>query len=282
MQVLRRAEEARAFARSCKARGERVGLVPTMGALHEGHLSLIRLAGERADKVVVTLFVNPLQFGPSEDLDRYPRHFEKDRALCEAEGAAALFAPEAGEMYPPGFSTKVEVTGPLTAALCGARRPGHFAGVATVVTKLLAVCEPDVAVFGQKDAQQALVIRRCVADLGLPVEIVVAPTVRESDGLAMSSRNAYLSEEERAQATVLGESLKGAEALVRGGERDCGRILEAVGSIIAAAPLARLDYAQIVDAETLEALESLGRPALLALAAYFGKTRLIDNTVLRP
>jgi pantoate--beta-alanine ligase len=282
MQILHRVEEARAFSRACRDRGEKLGLVPTMGYLHEGHLSLIRLAKRRASKVVVSVFVNPLQFGPREDLDRYPRDFERDRALCEKEGADALFAPDAAEMYPTGFATRVEVSGPLTAGLCGARRPGHFTGVATVVTKLLAIGDPDVAVFGQKDAQQALVVKRLVEDLNLPVEIAVAPIVRESDGLAMSSRNAYLSKDERAQARVLRASLDRAEGLFSSGDRDAETLLESVRAVIGTAPLARLDYAELVDAETLEPLQTIKSAALLALAAWFGPTRLIDNTVLKP
>lgn len=282
MLVLRRAEEARSFARSARSRGETVGLVPTMGALHEGHLSLIRIARQRCGRVMVTLFVNPLQFGPREDLDRYPRDFERDRNLCEHEGADALFAPGAGEMYPPGFCTRVDVPGPLTAGLCGARRPGHFTGVATVVAKLFAICEPDLAVFGQKDAQQAAVIRRLTRDLNLPVEIVTAPIVREPDGLAMSSRNVYLSPEERAQAPVLKASLDEAGRLFAAGERDAGTLLDAVRARIASAPLARPDYVEIVDAGSLEPVAAVKRPALLALAVFFGATRLIDNTTLTP
>ena len=282
MLILRRAEEARAFARSCRARGETVGLVPTMGFLHEGHLSLIGIASERASKTMVTLFVNPLQFGPSEDLDRYPRDFERDRALCEKAGADALFAPGAGEMYPQGFATRVEVAGPLTAGLCGARRPGHFTGVATVVTKLFAICEPDVAVFGQKDAQQAAVIRRLVEDLNLPIEIIVAPIVREADGLAMSSRNAYLTEEERRQAPALKAALDKAQKLCHGGERDAETLLESVRAVVGSAPLARLEYAELVDPSTLEPVSTVRGPALLALAAFFGRTRLIDNAILVP
>mgnify|MGYP001765709107 CR=1 FL=1 len=282
MRVLRLAEEARSFARQARSRGETVGLVPTMGALHEGHLSLIRIARRQAGRVVVTLFVNPLQFGPREDLERYPRDFERDRALCEREGADALFAPDAAEVYPPGFCTRVEVPGPLTAGLCGTRRPGHFTGVATVVAKLLAICEPDVAVFGQKDAQQAAVIRRLVRDLNLPVEIVAAPIVREVDGLAMSSRNVYLSPEERAQARVLKASLDEAGRLFAAGERDAGALAAAARAHIAAAALARPDYVEIVDADSFEAVTRIERPALLALAVFFGATRLIDNATLVP
>ncbi len=280
MQVLRRTDEPRAFSRACRARGERVGLVPTMGYLHEGHLSLVRAARERADRVMVTLFVNPTQFGPREDLAKYPRDFDRDRALCESAGVDALFAPEAADMYPPGHATRVEVTGPLTTGLCGASRPGHFSGVATVVTKLFALCEPDVAVFGQKDAQQTAVIRRFTADLDLPVEIVVAPIVREADGLAMSSRNVYLSPEERAQALVLKRSLDAASQAFASGERDAGKLLAVVRDTLATAPLCRPDYVACVDDATLEPLETIVRPALLALAAFFGTTRLIDNVRL--
>ena len=280
MLVLRSLEEPRRFARTCRARGERVGLVPTMGYLHEGHLSLIREAKRRAQRVVVTLFVNPTQFGAGEDLDRYPRDFERDRALCETEGADALFAPEARDMYPPCHATRVDVSGTLTSGLCGAKRPGHFAGVATVVTKLFNLCEPDVAVFGQKDAQQAAVIKRVTADLDLPVEIVVAPIVRERDGLAMSSRNVYLSPEERTQAPVLKRSLDAAAALYRGGERRSRVIVEAARSLVGSAPLAKIDYVDMVDAKSLAPVDMLESPALLAVAVYFGTTRLIDNTLL--
>jgi pantoate--beta-alanine ligase len=280
MQIFRRLDEPRAFARATKAGGESVGLVPTMGFLHEGHLSLIRAARQHAERVVVTLFVNPTQFGPKEDLDKYPRDFDRDCALCESAGADALFAPEAAHIYPTGHATKVEVEGSLTSGLCAASRPGHFSGVATVVTKLFNLCEPDVAVFGQKDAQQAAVIRRFTADLNLPVKIVVAPIIRESDGLAMSSRNAYLSREERAQATVLKRSLDAAVTLYDGGERRTEVILTAVLDALESAPLARVDYAELVDASTFEPITMLERRALLALAVFFGPTRLIDNTLL--
>ncbi len=251
-----------------------------MGYLHEGHLSLIRIARQHAGRVVVSLFVNPTQFGPGEDLERYPRDFERDRALCEKAGVDALFVPDAGDMYPHGFATSVDVRGTLTAGLCGASRPGHFAGVATVVTKLFNLCEPDVAVFGQKDAQQAAVIRRFTEDLDLPVQIVVAPIVREADGLAMSSRNVYLSPEERAQAVVLKRSLDAAVALFDRGERNVAAIINEVEELVSSTPLARIDYVELVDAHTLAPVDVLERPALLAVAVYFGKTRLIDNTLL--
>jgi pantoate--beta-alanine ligase len=280
MQILRFTDEPRAFSRACKARGERIALVPTMGYLHEGHLSLVDAAREHADRVMVSLFVNPTQFGPTEDLARYPRDFERDGELCEKAGVDALFAPDATDMYPPGHSTRVEVDGPLTRGLCGARRPGHFAGVATVVTMLFNLCEPDAAVFGQKDAQQCAVVKRLTADLGLPIRIVVASIVREPDGLAMSSRNVYLSAEERAQAPVLKRSLDAAEALYRRGERRAQAFADTVRDLITTAPLARIEYVETVDASTLEPLETLDRTSLLALAVTFGKTRLIDNVLL--
>ena len=281
MQILRRAEEARAFSRRSRSEGERLALVPTMGYLHEGHLSLISAARKGAGRVVVSIFVNPLQFGPSEDLARYPTDFERDARMCEEAGVDAIFRPDAAEMYPAGHATRVTVEGPLTSGLCGASRPGHFAGVATVVAKLFAICEPDVAVFGQKDAQQAAVIRRMTADLNLPVEIVVAPIVREADGLAMSSRNVYLNAEERSQAASLHRALVAAQALASSGTVEREALLRAVREVLAGASLARIDYAELVDAETLETVPRLERPALLALAVFFGKTRLIDNVVLR-
>ncbi len=283
MRILRTAAEARAASRAWKREGLRVALVPTMGYLHEGHLSLVRLARARAGRVVVSIFVNPAQFGPAEDLDRYPRDLARDTALCEEAGVDALFCPDAGEVYPPGYATYVTVEGALTAGLCGARRPGHFRGVATVVAKLFAMVEPDAAAFGQKDAQQVAVVRRMTADLNLPVELLVGPTVRETDGLALSSRNACLTPAERAQAPVLKRALDAAAARFEAGERSAAELLSAAGTALAAAPLARPDYVDLVDAETLEpAGPALVRPALLALAVYFGATRLIDNAVLTP
>jgi pantoate--beta-alanine ligase len=282
MRTLKTVEEIRRFSRARKAEGHRVALVPTMGYLHEGHLSLVREGKRRASCVLASIFVNPIQFGPREDLDRYPRDLPRDSALLEAEGVDALFAPEVEEMYPHGFATRVNVEGPLTEGLCGARRPGHFSGVATVVTKLFTACEPDVALFGQKDAQQAAVIRRFTRDLDLPVEIVVCPIVRERDGLAMSSRNVYLSPEERNQAPALFRSLRAAEALFASGERRAEVLLDTVRRGIARAPLARLDYAELVDADSLVPVQRVEAPALLALAVFFGSTRLIDNTVLSP
>ncbi len=282
MLILQRIEDTRAWSRDRRARGESVALVPTMGYLHEGHLSLIQKARRNADRVIVSIFVNPTQFGPHEDFDRYPRDPERDARLCEEAGADALFLPGTSEMYPQGYATYVNVEGPLTETLCGASRPGHFRGVATVVTKLFAICEPDVAVFGQKDAQQVAVIRRFTADLNLPVRILVAPIVREKDGLAMSSRNVYLSDEERRQALSLSASLRLAQDLFAGGERKSEFLLGAVTRTISTEPLASLEYARLVDMSSLEPITTIEKPALLALAVRFGGTRLIDNTILPP
>lgn len=259
--------------------GKRIGLVPTMGCLHEGHLSLIRLARERTDGVVVSIFVNPTQFGPGEDFEKYPRTFERDQELVEKAGGEVIFAPRVEEMYPQGFCTAVQVEG-LTKGLCGASRPDHFRGVTTVVAKLLCAVKPHVAVFGQKDFQQAAVIQRMVRDLNLDVEIVAAPTVREADGLALSSRNAYLSPSERREARVLFHSLEKARERVRAGEREVSKIMKAMKSEILARPTARIDYIEMVDAETLEPVTRVEGRVLVALAVRIGKTRLIDNVVL--
>ncbi len=281
MHTIRTPRAMQDAALTLRAAGRRIGVVPTMGYLHEGHASLIRLARARADVVIVTLFVNPTQFGPNEDLSRYPRDFERDRALCEAEGADILFAPEAGSVYAADASVWIDEVR-LSHGLCGASRPGHFRGVCTVVAKLFNLTQPHVAVFGEKDAQQLRVIRRMVRDLDIPVEIVAGPTVREPDGLAMSSRNAYLSPEERAQAVCLRRALDAAAARLAAGERDAARLRAAMADVIAGAPLARADYVEIVDDETLEPVAAIDRPALAALAVFVGRTRLIDNAVLRP
>ena len=254
----------------------RVGLVPTMGALHEGHVSLLQRARSECDFVVMSLFVNPAQFGPNEDLAAYPRDEARDARLAEAEGTDLLFAPAVEEVYPPGFSTTVEVAG-LTDVLCGARREGHFRGVTTVVAKLLNMVRPDVAYFGQKDAQQAVVIRRMARDLDMPVEIAVCPTVRESDGLALSSRNDYLSPEERQRALGLSRALRAAQQAVARGEIDAEAVLAA-----ARAELGDLDpeYLELRSAEDLSPVERVNGSALLAVAARVGRARLIDNVVL--
>ena len=273
-----------------RAAGRRIALVPTMGALHEGHLSLIDEGRRRADRVFLTIFVNPTQFNDTRDLDQYPRSLDADLDRCKQRGVDVVFAPGADEMYPAGSQTSIEVT-QLTRPLCGRNRPGHFRGVTTIVAKLLLAAKPHVAVFGEKDAQQLAVVRRMVADLGFDVEIVGAPIVRESDGLAMSSRNVNLHPEARRQATVLVAALDAAGAAVDAGQRDSREILHRVTTEIARAPLATVDYAELRDPDTLEpSPEELDGPALLALAISFaapagagGKpVRLIDNRVLRP
>ena len=273
--------ETRAAVGTARQVRKRVALVPTMGALHAGHAALIRAARAECDFVVVSIFVNPTQFGPSEDYTRYPRTLDDDRALCGAVGTDLIFAPTAAEIYPPDSRTVVEVTG-LEDVLCGASRPGHFRGVATVVLKLLNIVGPDVAYFGQKDAQQALIIRRMVADLNVPVAVRIQPTVRETDGLAMSSRNRYLDPAQRHHAASLVRALRRVEEQFAKGERDALALERAMTDIIAAAPGARIDYARVVDAETLDTVGTIARPALAAVAVFFGTTRLIDNTLLTP
>jgi pantoate--beta-alanine ligase len=260
--------------------GRSVGLVPTMGALHEGHISLVRRSVADNDMTVVSIFVNPTQFGPGEDLEKYPQTLEDDRRLCEAEDADVIFAPAPLEMYREGFSTYVEET-KLSKGLCGAARPVHFRGVTTVVTKLFNIVRPDRAYFGQKDAQQAAVIKRMARDLDMPVEIVVLPIVREDDGVAMSSRNAYLSGPLREEARVLSRALGRAEELAADGETDTAVFITAMMDVIHGAPHARVDYVEIVDPETLETVGEIGEAALAVMAVYIGDTRLIDNRILR-
>jgi pantoate--beta-alanine ligase len=281
MKTVRTVDELRATLEPARREGLTIGLVPTMGALHEGHLSLIRRAREQCDRVVVSLFVNPAQFNERSDLDRYPRQAQRDAVLAAEAGADLLFAPSVEEVYPPGFATAVEVLG-ITDRLEGATRgASHFRGVSTVVTKLLCMALPDIAFFGQKDAQQVLVIRRLVADLNLPVRIEACPTVREPDGLAMSSRNAMLSSEERASALGLSVALEAARARTAVGERSASVLLEAARAAIA--PFAvELEYLALVDPDTLEPIDALTHDALLAVAARVGETRLIDNVILQP
>ncbi len=259
--------------------GGAVGLVPTMGYLHEGHLSLVRRSRSQDDHVVATIFVNPTQFAPTEDFDRYPRDPDRDLTLLREEGTDVVFMPPVEEMYPPGFETYVEVK-EMTRVLEGAHRPTHFQGVATIVAKLFNIVRPQRAYFGQKDAQQLAVIRRMVRDLDLPVEVVGVPTIREPDGLAMSSRNAYLSPEERQAATALYRSLRLAEALWQQGERDASAIRARLQELIAAEPLANADYVSVADPETLRELERIEGTALVSLAVRIGRARLIDNVVL--
>lgn len=280
MQILRTVEELRAWSRAHRCAGGRVGLVPTMGALHAGHASLIRTAAEACPgRVAVSIFVNPTQFGPNEDYARYPRTFDADCALAQREGATAIFAPSVEEMYPAGAATFVEVA-ELSDRLDGQSRPGHFRGVATVVAKLLIAAEPDLAFFGQKDAAQVAVLRRMVADLRLGAEIIVCPIVREADGLALSSRNAYLSSEERNQALVLSRAVRHVEALARAGERRADALLAAARAALAEEPAVRVDYAELVDWGTLLPVAVAAPGSLLAIAAWVGNTRLIDNAIL--
>ncbi|GEN12158.1 pantothenate synthetase [Myxococcus fulvus] len=278
--VLRTVEEVKAWAAGLAREGRRLALVPTMGYLHEGHLSLIREGRRRADVVAVSIFVNPTQFGPREDLSRYPRDFEGDLTKCGEAGADVVFAPTPEVMYPPGYQTYVEVT-EVSQGLCGERRPGHFRGVATIVTQLLALFRPAVALFGEKDYQQLQVIKAFNRDLHLGVDIVGMPTVREPDGLAMSSRNAYLSTEERQRALSLSRGLRAALTLLHGGTRDAVALTGAVRHELAAAGL-REDYVALVDAERLTPLDVItpGRAARLLVAAFSGNTRLIDNMAL--
>lgn len=281
MRVIERIHEMQAWSEAEQRAGRRIVLVPTMGALHEGHLNLVREGKKRGERLVVSLFVNPAQFGPNEDLAAYPRDFERDREMLKKEKVDILFHPSAAEMYPEGYQTYVDVEklGPL---LCSEFRPGHFRGVATVVAKLFNIVRPHAAIFGEKDYQQIQVIRRMAKDLNFDVDVVGYPTVRENDGLAMSSRNVYLSRKERAAALSLSRSLKQAESLVRQGERESKRIVAAVRAEIEEEPLARIEYARVCDTETLEEVAMVEGAAVLALAVRVGKARLIDNTTLKP
>jgi pantoate--beta-alanine ligase len=279
MKICKTIEEMRSASRDTRGEGKRFGFVPTMGALHEGHLSLVRAAKAKSDVVAVSIFVNPLQFGPTEDLAKYPRSFERDRELLEKEAVDILFAPQPEDMYPKGAVTYVTVEG-LSEKLCGRSRPGHFRGVATVVAKLFHIVEPDLAFFGQKDAAQATIIRRMVRDLNLPVEIVVCPIIRESDGLAMSSRNVYLRPEERKAAPVLNRSLTETKNRFDQGERNAHKLIAAGKRVMAQESRVRLDYFEIVDPDTLDPVLEVTRSALVAIAALVGNTRLIDNILL--
>lgn len=279
MQIARTIAEARAAIAKLRAERHCVGLVPTMGALHEGHLSLVRAAKAHCDAVVATIFVNPTQFAPGEDFTKYPRTFEADCALLEAEGVDLLFAPEASEMYPAGAITFVEVEG-VSDRLDGASRPGHFRGVATIVAKLFHIIQPNHAFFGQKDAAQVAVLRRMVRDLNFNLELVVCPIVREPDGLAMSSRNRYLSAEDRQSALVLSRALRRVEAKIAAGVVESQALLDAGLTVMAEEPEIRLDYFRIVDPDTLADLADVRKGALVAVAAIVGPARLIDNVVI--
>jgi pantoate--beta-alanine ligase len=268
--------EMKALVRKWKADGLTVGFVPTMGFLHEGHLSLVRESRRRSGATAVSIFVNPAQFGPHEDFSRYPRDFERDAALLEKEGVDVLFYPSVEEMYPAGYETYVEVRD-LQDRLCGKSRPGHFRGVATIVLKLLNIAEPDLAFFGWKDAQQVVILRKMVSDLDVGTKIVACPLVREPDGLAMSSRNSYLSPEDRKAALILSRSLAEAERTVAAGERSAEKVIARIRAGIEAEPLARIDYVEAVDMLNLEPVAEIHGDVLIALAVFFGSTRLIDN-----
>jgi pantoate--beta-alanine ligase len=279
MQTINSIRDMHRWAEEARAAGKRIGLVPTMGYLHAGHISLVTEARRHVDHVVASIFVNPLQFGHNEDLDRYPRNLARDTELLAAAGTEVLYLPQASEMYPEGFQTTVTVEH-VTRGLCGESRPGHFRGVTTVVAKLFnAVC-PHVAVFGEKDFQQLVAIRRMVRDLDFDVEIIGGPIVREADGLAMSSRNAYLSPEERGAALCLSRALAAAQAEVQRGERSAAVVLDGARAVLAAEPRARVDYVALADPESLRPLDRIDGPTLLALAVFVGNTRLIDNTIL--
>ena len=276
MEIIRTVADMKARAAAWKAEGLSIGLVPTMGSLHEGHESLMDAARAASDRVVVSVFVNPIQFGPGEDYEAYPRDLERDARICERHGVDVVFHPEGDDMYAPAHNTFV-VMETLTDSLCGASRPGHFRGVCTVVTKLFNIVQPHRAFFGQKDAQQLAIIKRMVADLNMNVTVVGCPIVREADGLAKSSRNAYLSAEERQAALVLSRAIFAGKAAVEAGERDAAALKALMGGIIEAEPLARIDYVEVVDGVTMQPTDAIGAMALVAMAVYIGSTRLIDN-----
>lgn len=283
MRIVRSIADLRVLLKTLREKGKRIGFVPTMGYLHEGHGALVKQSAARCDATVVSIFVNPTQFGPSEDLSKYPRDLESDQGLCLEWGATVLFLPEPAEIYPSGFQTFVE-PGRLAEPLCGQYRPGHYRGVATVVAKLFNIVEPDLAFFGQKDFQQTLVVRRMVRDLNLPVDVVVVPTIREADGLAMSSRNVYLSEDERARALSISRGLLAAEAAFQAGERRSAQLLAlAHEPLKAKGGVDQLQYLELVDGQTLDAFEGdVDRTVAICVAAYVGTTRLIDNVILTP
>lgn len=276
MKIITTVAEMKAQVAEWKAEGLTIGLTPTMGALHEGHMSLMERAVKECDRVVTSVFVNPIQFGPNEDYDNYPRDLERDAAIAESKGVNVVFHPEPEEMYPKNYNTYV-VMETLTDTLCGAKRPGHFRGVCTVVNKLFNIVQPDKAFFGQKDAQQLAIIKRMVADLNMNVKVYGCPIVREEDGLAKSSRNSYLSAEERKAALCLSRSIFVAQDLIEGGERNADIVRTAVREIIEAEPLAQIDYIEVVDLGNMQPVDSLGESGLVAIAVYIGKTRLIDN-----
>ncbi|MFQ6082931.1 MAG: pantoate--beta-alanine ligase [Candidatus Aminicenantia bacterium] len=279
MITIERIEKIKSIIKDLKKQGKVIGFVPTMGFLHEGHLSLVRESVKKADITVVSIFVNPTQFGPQEDFRRYPRDIERDKKTLEEEKVDYLFCPSVNKMYPEGYKTYVE-TKDLQDKLCGHSRFGHFRGVCTVVLKLFNIVQPDIAFFGQKDAQQAIIIKRMAEDLNLDVKIDVLPIIREEDGLALSSRNTYLNLEERKAATILYRSLTAAEEMIREGEKSSEKIISKMRSMIETEPFARIDYVEIVDLEELNSLKEIKNKALIALAVFIGKTRLIDNMIV--
>jgi pantoate--beta-alanine ligase len=277
MKVIKRIAEMKEISLCLKQEGKSIGLVPTMGYLHEGHLSLIKAARRENDIVIMSNFVNPLQFGPKEDFATYPRDSDSDNKLAESAGVDYVFAPTSEEMYPQGYCTYVEVNGPMVEKMCGKSRPGHFKGVTTVVLKLFLITQPDRAYFGQKDAQQAIIIRKMVTDLNVPVKIITCPIIREEDGLALSSRNIYLSSEERVQALALPKALSAGKNMIIKGETDPQKVKKHIISILASSPGIRLDYVEVVNGDDLSDLSAIKGKVLLAAAVYVGKTRLIDN-----
>jgi pantoate--beta-alanine ligase len=279
MRLIPNIGEMRLFSRKMKDRGKSIGLVPTMGALHEGHLSLVAAAQNRCDLVIVSIFVNPAQFGPNEDLSRYPRDLKKDQKLLSDLAVDILFSPAAGEIYPQDYKTYVEVD-ELSKAMCGRSRPSHFRGVATIITKLFNIINPDLAFFGEKDYQQLVIIQKLVRDLNLPVEIVSLPIVREYDGLAMSSRNSYLNPVERKKAVILYQALNLAKEMIQQGEKDARKVIARMQSLIHSESGVRIDYVCIVVPQTLKEVSKIERGALIALAVYIGNTRLIDNFIV--
>lgn len=281
MKIFTTVKEIQAYAKEQKEAGKTIGLCPTMGALHEGHMTLMRAARKKCDIVIASVFVNPVQFGPNEDYDKYPRQFEADCEKLEKEGVDAVFHPEPSEMYPEGYGTYVTVESGITNVLCGARRPGHFRGVATVVTKLMNLARADEAFFGQKDAQQVAVVRRFVADLNLNVHVNMVPICREESGLARSSRNTYMSAEEKQAALVLSRSLKKAQEAYDQGERSAAALKEIVSKELATEQLAKVDYVDLYTFPALQPVETVAEESLLAIAVYIGKTRLIDNIILK-
>jgi len=277
MEVIKRTAEMQEISLRLKREGRIIGLVPTMGYLHDGHLSLIKKARRENDIVIMSNFVNPLQFGPKEDFATYPRDLDRDNKLAESAGVDYVFAPTTEEMYPQGYDTYVEVKGPITEKMCGKSRPGHFKGVTTVVLKLFLITQPDRAYFGQKDAQQAIVIRKMVTDLNVPVKIITCPIIREEDGLALSSRNTYLSSEERLQALTLPRALSAGRDMIMKGETDPQKVRLHIKQILESSPGIRVDYVEVVDGDDLSDLSVIKGKVLLAAAVYVGKTRLIDN-----